>query len=274
MHPPTNHLPHVLMLLHSLKSAREETGNATMPKEVFLAREKPSHLLELVGLRLRGLDALVLACIRFRKQTVGEGQLSRQSLASFLSNPEREVGLVDTQPPKHLIEVTLPDTREPVLKFLERCREGVDYPTMIIDRGEVELAFDFRLDNPSRMRKGDGSGEPRERHLFRTTGGHLLSAVPHRLPNKLMRDDPFLALTRPVQHTPTRDRPLPTLVVHRRFLTLTTPMRGKLTSWLNFTLPLHVDLANPDHLLDHRLDSYRAYRNRMLEEEEAATRTA
>lgn len=274
MHAPTSHLPHVLMLLKSLERARENGAvSMTMPSDVFLMSDQPSHLWELVALRIHGLDALVLGGVKFRKQEAGAGKLARQSLVSFLSSPEREIGLVDVPKPGHLIEVMLAETPQALLQFLERCRKGAEFPTMLVAQDDVELAFDFRLENPSSMHNKE-SDQPAQRYLFRTVGGHLLTALHHGLSNQLNREDPFLALTQPIQHTIAGDQHLPTLVVHRRFLTMAAPLRGILTPWLNHTLPFNVQLSSSENVLDPRLDDYRVYRNRLIEEERLALRSA
>jgi len=272
MNGPTHHLPHVLMLLHAVEKVRngEVSSGEVMPPEVFLAREEKDTLWELIALRLQGLPSLLLGGVRFRRQESGRGRLARQSLVSYLSAPLKEVRADETPRPTHLVEVMLPDAREPILKFLQRARKGEDCPTLLLDRDDVLFAFDFRLENPSRMRHAQtAAAAAAERYLFRTTSGHVLSAAPHRLPTKLHRDDPFLALTRPTQHSATVDLELPTLVVHRSFLSMTAQVQGGLTPWLHHTQPFHVDQASADHLLDPELEQYRTYRSRVLEDQRA-----
>jgi hypothetical protein len=161
-----------------------------------------------------------------------------------------------------------------VLHFLERARRGEACRSLVIDRREIELALDFRLENPSKTRPVAAEPEAGERHLFRTSAGHILSGYPHHLPAKLHRADDFVALTRPTQHTATHDRPLPTLVVHRGYLTMAAKVEGGIERWLERTAPFQASLANPKHLLDPLLESYRAYRKRLLrgDEDEAAGR--
>ena len=274
-HLPTVHLAHVLMLLHALEARRGLASPETaMPPEVFLLRNDESYLWELVGLRLRGLDTLLLAGMRFRRQEGGERGLARASLVSYLSTPDREIGLTVAPRPGHLLELVLPDPRLPILKFLERSRAGETFPTLLVDRDDVELAFDFRLENPSRLRHEKGVAITRQRYLFRTLAGHVLSALPHALPAKLHRDDAFLALREPIQHTEDRDHVLPTLVFHRRVLTAAAELTGKLSDWLGHTVPFHVETAIAEHLLDGRMEKYRAYRERLIEEDQTARKLA
>lgn len=181
----------------------------------------------------------------------------------------REVALDRTPRPPHLVELLVPETGETVSQFLDRSRRGERCRQILVDRHELELAFDFRLENPSRSKPAGGAEDAPERHLFRTVAGHVLSAFPHQLPAKLYRSDDFVGLTRPTQHSATADRPLPTLVVHRRFLSMAarTELGGAERS-LHRIPSFHPSLANPRHLLDPRLESYRLSRDRLLREQE------
>jgi hypothetical protein len=51
-------------------------------------------------------------------------------------------------------------------------------------------------------------------------------------------------------------------------------VEGGIERWLERTAPFQASLANPKHLLDPLLESYRAYRKRLLrgDEDEAAGR--
>jgi len=271
MPAPTNHLPHLLMLLHAVDRLRSDPAlppSFTMPERIFLAREEPEHFWELLGVRLQGHPSLVFGAVRFRRQSKERGDWARQSLVSYLSSPAREIGLAETPLPPHLVELMLPETGESILAFLERARGGGSCRRVLVDREVVELAFDLRLDNPSRHRPtGESVVESDSLHLFRTVQGHILSAYPHRLDRKLLRSEDFLALRRATQHTATSDRPLPTLVVNRSFLTMVAKIEGGLAGWLAHSVPFLGDLANPKHLLDPLLESYSAYRQRLLHEE-------
>lgn len=277
MSSPANHLPHLLLLLHAVERLRESSSAAVanappVPISVYLARDEGEAFWELIACRVRGHPSLLFGAVRFRRQGP-EGSFSRQSLVSYLSAPLRDVSLDKTPRPPHLVELLLPDTRETVLHFLERARRGEACRSLLLDRREIELALDFRLENPSKTRPAHVEPEAAERHLFRTVGGHILSAYPHHLPQKLHRADDFVALTRPTQHTATADRPLPTLVVHRAHLSMAAKVDGGIERWLEHTAPFQASLANPKHILDPLLESYRAYRKRLLrgeEEEDAA----
>jgi hypothetical protein len=268
---PANHLPHLLLLLHAVERLREAPSSFAaappVPSFVYLARDEGEAFWELIACRVRGHPALLFGAVRFRRQGPADG-FGRQSLVSYLSAPLREVALDRTPRPPHLVELLLPDTGETVLAFLERARRGESCRTVLLDRREIELALDFRLENPSKSRPAGPEPEADELHLFRSTGGHILSGYPHQLPAKLHRADDFVALTRPTQHTATLDRPLPTLVVHRGFLTLAAKVTGGLERWLEHTAPFQVSLANPKHMLDPLLETYRAYRKRLMRGDE------
>lgn len=275
MSSPANHLPHLLLLLHAVERLREAPvairTAPPVPTCVYLARDEGEAFWELIACRVRGHPALLFGAVRFRRQGASDG-FCRQSLVSYLSAPLREVALDRTPRPPHLVELLLPDTRETVLQFLERARRGEACRSLLLDRREIELALDFRLENPSKTRPVTSEPEAGERHLFRTSAGHILSGYPHHLPAKLHRADDFVALTRPTQHTATADRPLPTLVVHRSYLSMAARVEGGIERWLEHTVPFQAALANPKHILDPMLESYRAYRKRLMRggEEEAA----
>jgi hypothetical protein len=273
MASPANHLPHLLLLLHAVEKLRETPPSKDVkivtPNNVFLARDEGEHIWELVGCRVKGHPSLLFGAVRFRRQSGGDdAAFARQSLVSYLSAPVREVALDRTPRPPHLVELLLPDARETVQHFLERARRGDECRSVLLDRREIELAFDFRMVNPSRNRPANAEPEAAELHLFRTQAGHILSAFPHHLPAKLHRNDDFVALTRATQHTATADRPLPTLVVHRGFLTMAARVDDGVRCWLDHSMPFQVALANPKHILDPLLESYRAYRKRLMREEQ------
>jgi len=271
MPAPTNHLPHLLMLLHAVERLRSDPGlppSFSMPDRIFLARSDPEHFWELIALRLQGHPSLLFGAVRFRRQSKEASDWPRQSLVSYLSSPAREIGVAETPLPPNLIELMIPETGESILTFLERARGGGTCRKVLVDREVVELAFDLRLDNPSRHRPtGDELVGSDSLHLFRTVQGHILSAYPHRLSRKLLRSEDFLALRRATQHTTTSGRPLPTLVVNRSFLTMVARIEGGLAGWLAHSVPFLGDLANPKHLLDPLLESYSAYRQQLLHEE-------
>lgn len=273
MSSPANHLPHLLLLLHAVERLRAAPGAAAaappVPTCVYLARDEGEAFWELIACRVRGHPALLFGAVRFRRQGAADGYC-RQSLVSYLSAPLREVALDRTPRPPHLVELLLPDTGETVLHFLERARRGEACRSLLLDRREIELALDFRLENPSKTRPAAPEPEAAERHIFRTSGGHILSGYPHHLPAKLYRADDFVALTRPTQHTSTVDRPLPTLVVHRGYLSMAARVEDGVERWLERTAAFQTALANPKHILDPLLESYRTYRKRLLSGEEEA----
>lgn len=274
MPEPVRHLPHLLLLLHVIERQRGHAAAAALPPVplgIYLARDEGEFFWELIACRVRGYPALLFGAVRFRRQAGRNEQddFSRQSLVSYLSAPMREVALDRTPRPPHLVELLVPESCETVSEFLERSRRGEPCRKLLVDRHELELAFDFRLANPSRSKPAAAGEELPERHLFRTAEGHVLSAYPHQLPAKLYRSEDFVGLTRPTQHSATADRALPTLVVHRRYLTMTSRVElGGTERTLQRMTCFHPSLANPRHLLDPRLESYRASRDRLLREEE------
>lgn len=265
MKTPSHHLPHLLFFLQRVERLRRGThelpGRLQTPRELFLVREEENHFWELVGLVIRGLPSLLLGALRFRRQTSIREDLSRQSLVSYLSRPARDVGIHRSPQPPGLIEAMLLDCQKSVARWLEECRSGQEQPMATIDPADILFAFDFRLQNPSRSRSEEVP-EAGSRSLLRTSTGHVLTGKTHRLAQKLHTDTPFIALTQGTQHTAIRDYPLPTLTIHRRFVPVAASIMEDATDWLHRSQAFHVESANPDHLLDPDLESYRRYRQR------------
>lgn len=265
MKPPSGHLPHLLFFVQTMERLRREgsgpPGRFNIPRELFLVREEDNAFWELVGLVVRGLPSLLLGGIRFRRQTAIREDLSRQSLVSRLSSPVREMGVDRTPQPPGLVEMMLLDARKSVVQWLKDSRAGQHQSVALIDPDDILFAFDFRLENPSRRRNRE-LVEAGARFIFRTSGGHVLSALTHHLSRKLHADTPFLALLEGTQHTATGDYPLPTLVIHRRFVPLAAPISVDATTWLLRSQAFHASHANSDYLLDPNLETYRRYRQR------------
>jgi|GEM_PF-1718992 len=270
MHRPVNHLPHLLLFLKAVEKTRQDAAAeaaVSIPPEAFVLRQDDLHFWELLGFSIRGFPSLLVGGVRFRRQEAGK--LSRQSLVSFLSASTREVNLHEAPVPPHLVEIMVSNRPQSVHDFLKGGRQGAEYPLLKVAKKDIRFVFDFRLANPSRSHRRQGAPADQEPHLFRTEEGHVISATPHQLPAKLHRNDAFLALTRPTQHTASSDRPLPTLVTHRDFLVMTGEVGDSLQPWLYGSVPFHVELANSSHVLDPELESYRTYRSREVRDTQA-----
>lgn len=227
---PAAHARHVKLLLHLLRVAREREsafGSAPTPPELFLVHEEERALWELVGFRMRGCDAVVLGAMRFRRQARGTDPYARRSLANYLCSPPKEVGVDRTPRPAGLLELRLPGAEETIDAFRRRMAAGGASEAVFVDVEMLDFAFDFRLTNPSTQRVAHGGSPAEAQHLFRTTEGHVISAVAAGLHVRLHREGSFVALRDAVQHTARGAEPLPTLIMHRSALVLAAPMRSK-----------------------------------------------
>lgn len=141
--------------------------------------------------------------------------------------------------------------------FLEELKAGGGGPGLFVDTEQIELAFDFRPENPSLQRLHQGrTGAVRAptRFAFRTRSGHVPAADAPDLQLKLHRDHPFLALQGVVQVTGRGPIRLPTLTIARRLLTLVAALPdGAEPPGQLLPEPLGAAMADPSHLLDRRL---------------------
>lgn len=83
----------------------------------------------------------------------------------------------------------------------------------------IVVAFDFRIQNPSveSLRYRERSAK---RMMLRTVEGIVLSARLHSLSERLRRPDLVLGTSQVRQRTRLRRLPLPSLIIHRRLLSV------------------------------------------------------
>ena len=92
---------------------------------------------------------------------------------------------------------------------------------MSLDPARVEVAFDFRLQNPTLVPDFRSGAAPLRDHVYRTVDGHLLRGRSHEIPATLPEElHRFTAISSPEQITPEGVYPFPTLFVNRRYLAL------------------------------------------------------
>ncbi len=106
--------------------------------------------------------------------------------------------------------------RSPIRK---RLRGGLVPGPVNLDPARIEVAFDFRLQNPTLIPDLRDEAEPLRDHYYRTLDGHVVRgrshAVPATAPDESHR---FVAISSPEQITPSGVYPLPALFVNRRYL--------------------------------------------------------
>ncbi len=234
-----------------LSPADDSTGPAEFLYIVPLEGEPA--FWELVGLRVEGLSRALLGAVRFQAQTRDRSRFARRSLASYLSSPPRSIGIDHSTYPADLVELRVPREGETFPDLLARLKSGQRTGSVHVDADLVELAWDFRPENPSTERPKRGQS-PGECLLLRSREGHVLVGESTNLTTKLRSSRHFIALTGVAQWLPDRRFSLPTLVIHRRFLTMVSNLSddrdsdaGKLPA------PFARETLNPFHLLDPRL---------------------
>ena len=111
---------------------------------------------------------------------------------------------------------------------------------MSIDRLRVEVAFDFRADNPSAVRDLKEAAAPLKTHYYRTVDGHVLRGESHEVHSALGSSEArFLAVRSPEQLLPQGVIHMPTLFIAHRFIALQVDVteeaaRVAVRNWIPF----------------------------------------
>jgi len=195
---------------------RVRDGYAYIPdaEQVYLGREEKDHFWELVGLRLQGCPVVVLAAVRFERLDRRGVPDSRESLATYLSTPTP--GASDAR----RLTVLLPHKDQTIPQFLAGLRAGREFAPVSIDRVRVEVAFDFRADNPSVVKDLRDAASPLRSHYYRTSQGHVVRGESHELERVEGSEHRFIAVRSPEQLLPQGVIRLPTLFMAHRFIAL------------------------------------------------------
>lgn len=239
--------PHIEHVQAHLERVRYGHLVDPSPEAVYLGGEEDDHFWELVGLRLAGCPMVVLALLRFQRLELPGIPWARESLSTYLSSlpsPQAsdEAGALNAILPRHDQSVGF---------FLKRLRGGHRPTPVSLDPARVEVAFDFRLQNPTLVADFREGAGPLVDHHYRTVDGHLLRGRSHEVPPTEPEErHRFLAITSAEQLTPSGVYPLPTLFVNRRWLAIraraeTREAWDAVTNWVPF-LPAS---ANPESVL-------------------------
>lgn len=210
---------------------------------------------EIVGLRIQGHDLGILGALEFRRQVEDPDSLARQSLAAYLASPPHVAGSKELLGPNKLIALQVPAASESVADFLSRLSVGGLGSSLLVDPDLIQVGFDFRSQNPSLDKRSHTIQLSWQTVALRTVEGHVLTGALLDLRMKLCRSTPFVALVRVVQHTPECAIPLPTVFIHREYISMMTAvaMKDPIDNWIEDSVPLSAFSANPEHLLDPRL---------------------
>lgn len=208
--------PHFLHVKEHLERVRDGYSFIPDPESIYLGRVEADHFWELVGLRLQGCPVVVLAALRFERQDRSGVPDARESLATYLStNPDPDAG------DRGKLTALLPNKDQEIPGFLSGLRGGRQFAPVRIDRLRVEVAFDFRADNPSGKRDLREAAAPLKSQYFRTVDGHVVRGESHPVETTLEGADArFLAVRSPEQILPQGVIRLPTVFVAHRFIGL------------------------------------------------------
>ena len=208
--------PHFAHVREHLERVRDGYSFIPDPESIYLGRQDDQYFWELVGLRLQGCPVVVLAALRFKRQERMGIADARESLATYLStNPDPDAG--DTG----RLTAILPHKNQEITQFLAGLRGGREFTPVGIDRLRVEVAFDFRADNPSALRERREAASPLKAHYYRTVSGHIVRGESHPVDTPLGAPVArFVAVRSAEQILPKGVIRLPTLFVAHRFISL------------------------------------------------------
>jgi hypothetical protein len=206
--------PHFEHVREHLERVRDGYAYIPDPDQVYLGRQEKDHFWELVGLRLQGCPVVVLAALRFNRLERKGVPDSRESLSTYLSTPTP-----GASGERRLIAL-LPHKDQEIPQFLNGLRAGREFAPVNIDRVRVEIAFDFRADNPSALKDLKDAATPLRNHYYRTSKGHVLRGESHELKPVEGSEHRFIAVRSPEQLLPEGVLHLPTLFMAHRFVGL------------------------------------------------------
>jgi hypothetical protein len=206
--------PHFEHVREHLERVRDGYAYIPDPDQVYLGRQEKDHFWELVGLRLQGCPVVVLAALRFERMDRKGVADSRESLATYLSTPSPGAS------EGRRLTALLPHKDQKIPQFLAGLRAGREFTPVSIDRVRVEIAFDFRADNPSAVKDLREAAGALRSHYYRTAKGHVLRGESHELKPVEGSEHRFIAVRSPQQLLPQGIIHLPTLFMAHRFVGL------------------------------------------------------
>lgn len=194
------------------------------PGVVYLGAEEDGHFWELVGLRLAGCPVVVLALFRFQHLDLPGIAYARESLSTYLSALPTPRSVDEAG----AVTAILPPYDQSIPFFLMRLRAGLNPNPVNLDPARIEVAFDFRLHNPTLISDLRDEAEPLRDHYYRTVDGHVIRGRSHDVPATVPTDTHrFVAISSPEQVTSAGVYPLPAVFVNRRYLALRVQARNR-----------------------------------------------
>ena len=226
--------PHFAHVQEHLERVRDGYSYIPYPESIYLGLQEDDHFWELIGLRLQGCPVIVLAALRFQRIDRKGVTDSRESLAAYLTaNPN------PAQPEGGRLIAILPHKDQAIPKFLSGLRAGKELTPVSIDRARVEVAFDFRADNPAASRDLVEAAPNLTSHYYRTVEGHVFRGESHDVEAAHGASHRYIAVKSPEQLLPQGVIHMPTLIVAHRFIGLQVAVvdeaaRQSVRSWVPF----------------------------------------
>jgi len=188
------------------------------PEGVFLGAEDGEFFQELVGFRLAGMSSAILAALRFQSHGLPGVPYARESLASYLTRPPRAPLSGPFAAPAGRVGALMPRAYESMPDFLRGLRAGRDVPSIVLDPGQIQLAFDFRTHNPSALEVLKQGAGPLRVYALRTVDGHVLVGRSRTLGGR--QSHRFVALADAFQFTPHGRLRLPDIMLSASWIGL------------------------------------------------------
>ena len=207
--------PHFDHVREHLERVRDGYSFIPDAEAIYLGGHDQDHFWELVGLRLQGCPVLVLAALRFKQLERRGVPDSRESLAAYLTDPPEGAGDHEGR-----LVALMPHKDQEISQFLRGLRAGRQFTPVSIDRVRVEVAFDFRADNPGAAKDLRDAAKPLRSHYYRTTSGHVFRGESHEVASAQDASPRFIAVRSPEQLLPKGVMKLPTLFIAHRFIGL------------------------------------------------------
>ena len=217
------------------------------PETLYLGAAEHEWFWELVGLRITGCPLVVLALLRFQRLGLPGIPNSRESLSTHLSTLPAPGATDETG----ALSAILPPQDQDIPHFLTRVRAGLRVGCVHLDPARIELAFDFRLQNPTLVAGLRDEAQPLRDHYYRTVDGHVLRGRSHEIPAATpAHRHRFVAISSPEQMTPRGIFPLPTLFVNEAYVALRARVatQEEALALRNWT-PFVPETANPGSLI-------------------------
>ncbi len=220
--------PHVAHVREHLRRLEDGTLAVPNPEEIFLGEVGEGLFQEVVGMRMEGNPMVILGAFRFRRHEFPGEEHGRESLTAYFSSPPTTPGVAYPGAVAGEVSALLPRWHERIPVFLGRLRAGAHYVPVHFPTDLIQVAFDFRVRNPSALETERRRKGPMIPHLFRTRAGHILRGNSHGRQRK-RGDDHFIAVTECEQLTPDGPVRLPSIMLNRAFVAMSVPLTDERT---------------------------------------------